>query len=593
MEYINHLILGGSLLVLVSIFAGLVSNRFGAPLLLVFLGLGILVGEDGLGGIVFTDFNLAYLVGSMALAIVLFDGGLRTQKESFQVAAWPATTLATVGVLLTVAVIAAIAHFGLGFDPLMAFLIGAVVGSTDAAAVFFLLNVRGMKIQKRVSATLEVESGLNDPMAIFLTLLAVLLIEAQEPFHWWHIPTEFLVQMIGGGAIGFAGGMAMVWLINRVELASGLYPIFAVAAAMALFGAGQSLDASGYLAVYIAGLIVGNRRHRATQLIARFHDGLAWLSQIVMFLMLGLLITPHNVLPDLTASIVIAVALVFVARPIAVFLCLVPFRFTLRETLFVSWVGLRGAVPIFLATVPILAGLPGAMTVLSIAFVVVAVSLGLQGWTIGRAARVLDLELPAASESERIDIAVAGRDIDRDIAAYRAADNCAALGYPYREIPLPRRARILAVIRDGVIMTREKLERLQEDDLILCVAPPEQLMALDQLFAARRSARQQSSDLFGEFTLEGASQVGLVADFYCFPASPAERVLTLADFVHRRLRRRPVVGDRVMLGSVELVVQEMEKGKVRTAGIELDPAGVRWARHPVLRRLRRAVVGGS
>jgi cell volume regulation protein A len=588
-EHLNQLIFFGALLVLVSIFAGLLSNRFGAPLLLVFLGLGMLVGEDGPGGVLFSDYRLAYLVGSTALAIVLFDGGLRTKRESFQLAAWPALILASVGVLVTAVVVAVVAHYATGLGPVESLLVGSIVGSTDAAAVFFLLNLRGMQIQKRVSATLEVESGINDPMAIFLTITCVHILGMGGEVHWQTLPLELLRQMAGGAVVGVAGGYAMVWLLNRLELAAGLYPIFAVAFALALFGGTQSLDSSGYLAVYIAGLILGNRRHRGSQLIGRFHDGLAWLSQIVMFLMLGLLVTPSRLLPDLIPAVIVAGALMLVARPLAVVLCLAPFRFSLRELSFVSWVGLRGAVPIFLATLPVLAGIKGADIYFSIAFVVVLMSLALQGWTIGRAAHLLDLELPAGDGVERAGIDVVGRDIDRDIAAYRAADNSPALGYPFRELPLPRRTRILAVIREGTVMTRDKLERLQPQDLVLCVAPPEQMLSLDRLFAPRPKRAQSETIVFGEFTLAGNSTLGTVADFYCFPVTTAERNLQLADFIAKRLRRRPVVGDRLTLGPIELVVQEMAGNRVTTAGIELEPEEARWARHPLIRRLRRAI----
>ncbi len=587
MDHLHHLIFFGALLVLASIFAGLLSSRFGAPLLLVFLGLGVLAGEEGPGGFIFNDFRLAYLIGSVALAIVLFDGGLRTRKESFQVAAWPALSLATFGVLITAAIVGLAAHFFAGLSPLQSLLVGAIVGSTDAAAVFFLLNIRGMQIQKRVSATLEVESGVNDPMAIFLTILCVELLSQAGAPQWWELVRDLVTQMAGGALIGFLGGMALVWLLNRVELASGLFPIFAFAFALAVFGGAQEVGASGYLAVYIAGLILGNRRHRASQLIGRFHDGLAWLSQIIMFLMLGLLVTPSKLVPDIGPALVIAAVLMLVARPVAVALCLAPFRFSLRELIFVSWVGLRGAVPIFLATVPVLSNLPGAETFFAIAFVVVLTSLALQGWTIGRAARLLDLELPASSDaSERLSVDLTGADIDRDIAAYRVSETSRAIGYPFAELPLPRRCRVLSVIREGTVMAREKLPRLEADDLVLVVAPPEQMLGLDQLFAARPVRRSQDSAVFGEFTLEGNATLGTVADFYCFPVTTPERNMPLADFIARRLRRRPVVGDRLALGPIELVVQAMAGNRVTTAGIELEPYEVRWSRHPLIRRLR-------
>ncbi|MEQ9812959.1 MAG: potassium/proton antiporter, partial [Azospirillaceae bacterium] len=273
-DSLDHLILLGSALVLLSIFAGMVSSRVGAPLLLVFLGLGMLAGEEGPGGIDFQDFDLVYGIGSVALAVILFDGGMRTPRANFRLAMWPAMTLASVGVFLTTGIVAAVAWGLFGFGIVESVLIGAVISSTDAAAVFFLLNVSGMELQKRVNATLEVESGLNDPMAVFLTITCVSLLLQPFDGDWLTIGTGFVADLAGGAVIGIAGGQAIVWLVNRLEIASGLYAILAVAAALLTFAAAQSVGASGFLAIYLAGLIVGNRRHRGRQLVGRFMDGM-------------------------------------------------------------------------------------------------------------------------------------------------------------------------------------------------------------------------------------------------------------------------------------------------------------------------------
>ena len=399
MEAINQLVFQlifvGALLVAASILLVMISSRIGAPLLLVFLGIGMLAGEDGIGGIPFSDFRLTYLVGSVALAIILFDGGLRTPRSAFRIALAPAASLATVGVLVTAVIAGVIACWALQVGWLTGLLIGATIASTDAAAVFLLLHARGTEIAKRVSATLEVESGMNDPMAIFLTIACIeWMTTAQAPISPLHIAGIFAMQMLGGTAIGIGGGFGLLWLINRVEIAAGLYPILAAAAALTVFAGAQLIDASGFLAIYLTGLVLGNNRHRAQQVISRFHDGLAWLSQITMFLLLGLLVTPSALFADWRAEIAIALALIFVARPAAVFLALAPFRFDLRERSFIAWVGLRGAVPIFLASIPVMAGIPDGMTIFNVAFVVVIASLLLQGWTIAPAARFLGLELP-------------------------------------------------------------------------------------------------------------------------------------------------------------------------------------------------------
>ncbi|MGH6962764.1 MAG: potassium/proton antiporter, partial [Dongiaceae bacterium] len=278
MELASQLILIGAALILLSILAGLMSSRIGAPLLLVFLVLGMLAGEDGPGGIEFDDFRTAFLIGSVALAVILFDGGLRTRYAAFRLVLWPAMVLATVGVIVTAAITALAADLLLDLNWIEALLVGSVVASTDAAAVFFLLNQHGLSLQQRVSATLEIESGINDPMAIFLTLTCVELLLAGETTVSWGVLGDFIVQMGGGAVVGVAGGYALLWLINRIVIAAGLYPIFAVAFALCLFAGAQVLGTSGFVAVYLAGLILGNNRHRASQIIERFHDGLAWLS---------------------------------------------------------------------------------------------------------------------------------------------------------------------------------------------------------------------------------------------------------------------------------------------------------------------------
>jgi cell volume regulation protein A len=398
MDLGSHLILIGAGLVTLSIFAGIVSSRIGAPLLLVFLVLGMLAGEDGPGGIPFDDFRFAYLLGSTALAVILFDGGLRTSFASFTSVLWPALVLATVGVVVTAVVTGAAAAVVLGLDWVEALLVGSVVASTDAAAVFFLLHLKGARLKERVGSTLEIESGLNDPMAIFLTLACVTLIttgaEGTTLTTADTFARQFIVQITGGTIAGAVGGMVLVHLINRLPLASGLYAIFALSGALVIFGGTQEFGGSGFLAVYIAGLIVGNRRHRGTLLIARFHDGLSWLCQIAMFLMLGLLVTPSRLIPLLIPALAIALVLILVSRPTAVLLCLLPFGFQRRELMFVSWVGLRGAVPIFLATIPVIAGVEHADEIFAVAYVVVLVSLVVQGWTVTMAARRLGLDLP-------------------------------------------------------------------------------------------------------------------------------------------------------------------------------------------------------
>ncbi|WP_428247449.1 potassium/proton antiporter [Ferrovibrio sp.] len=585
MSQANNILFIASLLILVSIFAGSASSRFGVPFLLVFLGLGLLAGIDGPGGIDFSDFGLTYSVGSAALAIILFDGGLRTKFSTVKLVAGPALSLATVGVVLTAALVAVATHWIAGIGWLESFLVGAIVGSTDAAAVFFLLNVRGLALQKRVSGTLEVESGLNDPMAIFLTMACVELLSLGQPPTSLALAIQFLAQMLGGALIGAAGGFALVALFNRVPVAGGLYPIVAMAATLLIFSGAHFILASGYIAVYVAGLVLGNRRHRGAQVILRFFDGLSWLGQIVMFLLLGLLMTPSAMKPDIVPGIAVAIILIVFARPLAVGLCLLPFRYTLPEIGFISWVGLRGAVPIFLATIPVLSGVPNAGIYISIAFFCVVASLLLQGWTIGVAARLFGLELPPPVEAPtRTDIDL-GNALDRDIASYRVEPRCIAAGYPYAEIPLPRRSRIITVIRDGTVMDRAKLERLEAGDYVLVLAPPEQLFSLDRLFALpdrKQRANVPGDEVFGEFTIPADTLLGSLSVMYGVEVEARYRDELVGAFIRRRLRHAAVVGDRVRLGPVELVVREIKGTRITQVGLELEPE-----EHPVVRRFRQ------
>ena len=586
MEIGSDIVFLGAVLVTVSILLGIISSRVGAPLLLVFLGLGMLAGEDGPGGIPFSDFRLTYVFGSVALAIILFDGGLRTSRESFRIALWPATSLATIGVVVTAAIAGVAAQYALGLGAIAGFLVGATVASTDAAAVFLLLHARGTELSKRVSATLELESGMNDPMAIFLTIAAVeLLQQSGASIGAWRVAEIFAVQMLGGAAIGYVGGRALLWLINRVEIAAGLYPILAAAMALGIFAGAQLVHASGFLAVYIAGLLLGSNRHRAQQVISRFHDGLAWLAQIGMFLLLGLLVTPREMVENLWAELVIAVVLIVVARPIAVWLSLIPFRFTWREKAFIAWVGLRGAVPIFLASIPVIAEVRHGVIYFHVAFAVVLASLLVQGWTVHAAARFLGLELPPPPEPSHrqgIDLPLSA---DREAGSWRVAPASPALDHPFAELALPRRTRLIAVIRDGAVVPRDAIDRLQVDDYIIALAPPQHVLALDRLFSARRPPTRGAGDPeLGEFVIDGDVTLGRLCGMYGLPFEPMMANEPVGSFMRLRLGDALVIGDRVRIGDVELVVREHDGGNITKVGLEVEPPEERL---PVLRLWRR------
>ncbi len=389
----HELIFGAGILGLLAIFAAAFSSRFGTPLLLAFIGLGMLAGEDGPGGIFFDDYEMAYLVGSLALVVILFEGGLGLKRSTLKKAVvTPAIGLATVGVLITAGIVAYGIVLLLHLPWLVALLIGATVAPTDAAAVLSVLRSGNLPVPPRVTHLLELESGLNDPMSVFLTIGLV-----QYTIHpaGMTVPRGilFLVQELGGGAIiGFGGGYVLLWLLRRAWVHAPLYPVLALSGALLLFGAAQILGASGFLAVYLAGGMVGVNESRAANSVTRFFEPLGWLAQISLFLMLGLLVSPHELLGSIWGGLAIAAVLIFLARPAAVASCLLPLRWKVRETGFVAWVGLRGAVPIYLSIIPILANIRNGERMFSGVFVIVIASVALQGWTMGPLARWLKLK---------------------------------------------------------------------------------------------------------------------------------------------------------------------------------------------------------
>ncbi|MFC3685136.1 potassium/proton antiporter [Hydrogenophaga luteola] len=404
LDFLALPLLVAAALVFVSVLAGVVSTRAGFSFLLVFLLAGILAGEDGPGGLVFNDFRLSFWVGNIALAVILLDGGLRTDFDTFRTGLKPSLVLATLGVVLSAGITGAAARWLLDLPWPMALLVGAIVGSTDAAAVFSLLKSSGVRLNERVAATLEIESGMNDPMAVYLTLaligvaLAATTAGSGEGLSALEVLRSLALQFGWGGALGLGAGFAMAELLKRLgrgeDGGGGIRALLLVSGGLTVFAATTWLGGSGFLAVYAMGVIAGNRARRQVRSTLSAMDGYAWLSQAGMFLLLGLLVTPSMLLPTLWPALGVSLVLMLVARPLAVALCLVPLRFPPREIVFVSWVGLRGAVPIVLAMFPLMAGVPGAQTFFNVAFVVVLTSLLLQGSTIAWSARRLGLALP-------------------------------------------------------------------------------------------------------------------------------------------------------------------------------------------------------
>ncbi|MGM8887166.1 potassium/proton antiporter, partial [Psychrobacter sp. 1U2] len=394
MDTLNILYLVGALLIFASIMASTLSARLGVPLLLLFLAVGMLAGEQGILGIEFSQYNIANFVGQAALACILLDGGLRTSFKSFRVGLKPAVTLATWGVLATVMVLGVFVTWLLDVDWRFGLLMAAIVGSTDAAAVFSLLRNGGVKLNDRVQATLELESGANDPLAILLvTGLIALNVDpaGQTVFGFLGL---LLQQLSFGLGMGLLFGYLLSRLLPKVHLAEGMYAILILSAGLSVFAATNLIGGSGFLAVYLTGVLIGNHKVRSTEHVMRVMDSFAWLSQAVLFVVLGLLVTPSNVINVWHYSVAIAAFMILVARPIAVYTSVKPFKFKDREIGFISWVGLRGAVPITLAILPVMAGIDGAFMLFDIAFGVVVLSLILQGTTIPIMANLFKVRIP-------------------------------------------------------------------------------------------------------------------------------------------------------------------------------------------------------
>ena len=557
-------ILLGSLLVLAGILSSLVALRFGAPLLLVFLLLGVLAGEGGPGGLKFDNVGTAYTVGSIALALILFDGGLRTRLATFRNVLAPAAMLATVGVLITTLLTAPVAKFALGISWMQALLIGAVVASTDPAAVFLLINARGLRLRPRVRATLEVESGTNDPFAVFLTLLLVEFLLAGE-HSWSHALEIFLRDTVLGCIIGVAGGKVITLVLNRLALPQGLHAPFVAVSALVVFASANVAHSSGFLAVYLAGLVVGNRQTRAHNSVVVFLDAVTWLAQIVMFVLLGLLVWPQRMGDSLIGSIAVALVLMLVARPVAVFLCLAPFGFQWREKLFVSWVGLRGAVAIFLASIPLLVGLPTAYLFFDVAFVVVLSSLLIQGWTVAYAARKLDMSFTRSDPlPKRVELDLPGQ-LTREIVGYPVPANSPFL----RRGLIPNWARPTLVVRKEEILTPAEADPVREGDYVYLLAPPEKAQALDRFFVNMPPPTAPDPRLLGDFFVPGDATLGALADIYGLQVAADHMDVTLADFFTAQLRHPAKTGDIVQLGPISLLAHKVADGRVTTVGLRL------------------------
>lgn len=565
MFVIDQIILLASILIILGILSSKLSARLGLPVLVLFLMVGMLAGEDGPGGIVFDNAQIAHALGSLALAIILFDGGLQTPIASIKQVWKPASVLATFGVLITAIITGVAAAYILDVSLLYGLLIGAIVGSTDAAAVFSLLRNAGIHINPRLKSTLEIESATNDPMAIFLTVgLLEVMVKGLEP--GTGLLMLFIQQMGVGSAVGLTIGWLSVRIINRIHLTtSGLYPVMVAALGLLAFGIAANLGGSGFLAIFIAGVVIGNSRFVFQRSTFLFHDGLAWLGQIIMFVFLGLLINPSSLLGIWKEGLIIAVVLTLVARPLSVLPVLKLFGFNIQEMTLVSWVGLRGSVPIILAIYPLIYGLPGANLIFSVVFFVVLISATIQGSTLPWVARTLGLtESPPSTPAATLEITALGN-VDADIVEYQLGENSRVSDRRLSQIALPDGTVVAMITRGNSVIPPRGSTFLYAGDHLFIVMKPEVRDFVDIVCSGITETNYQTLPQ-AELRLKGYTKVEDLYHSYGIELS-ADNRLSLDALLRQSFANEPILGAEKDYGKVRLYVREMVGERIATVGI--------------------------
>jgi cell volume regulation protein A len=564
---IDRLLLIGSLLLLVGLASSKLSSKAGLPVLLLYIGVGMLAGSEGVGGIEFADYTIAHGAGTLALALILFDGGLRTRYQTIRPVLAPSLVLATVGVVLTAAVTGVAAHYVLGVSLLEGILLGSIIGSTDAAAVFAVLRSSGLNTAERVRSTLEVESGSNDPMAVFLTvgLLEVLL--GRLPLGAGLL-VLFVKQMSIGAVVGFAVGRLTGILLNRVELgAAGLYPVLTSAAGLLAYSLAATLGGSGFLSVYLAGIVLGSGTFVFQRGILLFHDGAAWLAQIGMFVLLGLLSFPSRLVSVALPALAIAAVLIVIARPAAIGLLLAPFRFNIREVAFISLAGLKGAVPIILGTYPLLLGLPGSERLFDVVFFVVLASTIAQGWTLAPAAKLLGLQ-EASAPAPPLSLEITSlKHVHGDIVEYTVEPDSPIAGHTIRELALPDDAVVAMVVRDDRIIPPRGSTRIQVGDYVFFIVKPEMRALVERFFVHGRAAFVDSLGEGLELPVQSSMTLMDLEELYGIAVEDGAKQRTLDEVLRDRLGDRLEVGRGVTLGGLKVRVREVSEGRIVSVGL--------------------------
>jgi cell volume regulation protein A len=482
----HYIILGVSLLLLASVLASKASERLGVPALLMFLFVGMLAGSEGPGGIHFDDPGLVRLIGTFALAYILFAGGLDTEWKSVRPVFRSGMILATAGVLLTAAFVGLFAVLVLGFTWLEGLLLGSVMSSTDAAAIFAVLRSRNVSLKGNLKPLLELESASNDPMAVFLTITMLTLLN-DPAVPWWSAFPAFVKQMLIGGALGLLLGKGVIHLVNRIRLEyEGLYPVLTMTLVLLVFGTTEMLGGNGFLAVYIAGVVLGNADFIHKRSLGRFHDGLSWLMQIAMFLILGLQVFPSHLTPVIGSGLLLSAFLMLGARPLAVTACLAGSGLGVREKLLTSWAGLRGAVPIVLATFPMTAGVPRAEMIFNLVFFVVIASVLLQGRSLTRVARWLGLDRPIESKPRMpLEFDRTEQGLRTSMMELVVSPESPAVGRPLIHLKLPAGVLVAMIQRSGEYLVPNGGTEFQPGDVVLVLGEKEPLGVVKRLLTIR------------------------------------------------------------------------------------------------------------
>jgi cell volume regulation protein A len=475
---VGNLLLIGSILLLISIIAGKTTSRLGVPTLIFFLIVGILAGSEGIGGIHFDNTSIAQFVGITALNFILFSGGLDTNWQSIKPILWRGVALSTLGVFLTALSVGVFVHYVFGFTIWEGLLLGSIVSATDAAAVFSILRNRGVALKGYLRPVLELESGSNDPMAYFLTITLTGIVATGNASFAELLPA-FLKEFILGGAIGFVMGRASVWLINNIKMETdGLYPVLTLGLAMFTYSVTHSIGGNGFLAIYLCAIILGNSNIVHKRSLIKFYDGQAWLMQIILFLTLGLLVFPSRIIPLIGMGLLISAFLIFVARPISVFASLSFFKSNVRSKLFISWVGLRGSVPIVFATYPLIAGIPKAELIFNLVFFISISSVLLQGTTLSYVAKMLHVTVPAKIK-RRIGLDFETIDhIKSEMLEVMVTENSKAIGKRILELEIPSTVNIIAIKRGEVYIVPTGSTRIQSEDTLHVLAEDERSLEL-------------------------------------------------------------------------------------------------------------------